>query len=384
MNQNVIENLKIQLNRRAQKVCEAHYSTMVIHLNTFCKFIQNNPILYNIINQIQILHPISDEQATDIYNQIQDINNKNNLHLNFGEESTPPITDTGGFVFIPPQTYTNITQSVLDDTSIIASTYAYLLQYIKRLENTGDNERERLYLALCSFHHSFDKSELVKRFFEIYVEPIVRYLEESLDNIQLNLHLLARYKKRSEWFYQEELRKLANAKDNPSNEDLLNLPENKSKPKYDQKEIRLAENLYAFLFDEGLDFHVEEKSPHGRIDLIIDIAGGIGVEVKVFSGKADNIKKGINQLRQYMDEYQMPVGYLAIFNISPKRLDFPGTQSENKIHYFTHNCKTIYLIDIHIPPAPSNTEGRSGKPAKKTNASSGDFGTTPIDIFALL
>ena len=75
---------------------------------------------------------------------------------------------------------------------------------------------------------------------------------------------LKRYKHRAEWFRPEELRKF---------DDL-----------YPESELVIP--LYEFLFDQGIEFSIEPKSLHGRIDIIGPQLGDgtdrLMIEAKVF------------------------------------------------------------------------------------------------------
>lgn len=80
------------------------------------------------------------------------------------------------------------------------------------------------------------------------------------------LMLLLRYKHRSEWFRRDHLWELS---------------------QIEQKgEKELALDLYAYLFDQGLDFHIEPSSITGAIDLIAaqDTEDPLLLDTKIFEG----------------------------------------------------------------------------------------------------
>jgi hypothetical protein len=80
-------------------------------------------------------------------------------------------------------------------------------------------------------------SEMLDAFRDAYLEPFYEYLDESLDGQTAVLSLLLKYKRRVEWFDRDEVGKLvANG------------------------ERTVAKHLYAYLFDQGLEFHIEPQS----------------------------------------------------------------------------------------------------------------------------
>lgn len=340
MNQSGIENLKAKLVRRANQIREANYLTLASQVEIFCKFIETEPIYKALLADLKRKYP----DDIKIYEEIRSKSPKVTL-----------MTYQGGM---------NPALGNKNDQHLASLAHSFLKIFQSKWTKDEVSEANRIEVVSYApkARHSTSMKEIIHFFYNIYVEPIVRYLEESLDNTYLNLHLLTRYKKRSEWFFRETLwaltEKYTEAPEEaenlaPSFEDIA--------PTYSQREKRLAQSLYAFLADEGLEFQVEPESPRGRIDLL---AGNMGIEVKVFSSGTDNIKKGIAQLYKYMVQHNLAVGYLAVFNISPEHLNFLDTKSEQGVSFIPLLHKTIFFIDFHIHP---NRESMSTSELKIVN-----------------
>ena len=143
--------------------------------------------------------------------------------------------------------------------------------------------------------------------FEIFVQPLFDYIVESLDETKSKLSLLLRYKQRAEWFDCERLLKLCKAKKN--------------------HEKSLARELYTYLFDQDIQFQIEPQSPRGRIDLIAEQGkkDPLLLDAKVFDGIQRGkhyVCKGFRQVHHYCGQYNEQIGYVIIFNVSDKHLDF--------------------------------------------------------------
>lgn len=185
----------------------------------------------------------------------------------------------------------------------------------------------------------------LERFRDWYVEPFFDYLDETLEDSNLILGTLIRYKHKVEWYRREELQKL--------------FVENQSRG-----EGVLAQHMYEYLFDQGIPFQVEPQTASGKPDVVsLDDSDHpfIG-DVKVFdaSGRgAAYIKKGLYQVYQYCCDHNETVGYLIVFNISDKQLRFALASGSDGIPRFEYNHKTIFVtvIDIHDHEGTASTRG---------------------------
>lgn len=168
---------------------------------------------------------------------------------------------------------------------------------------------------------------------EFFLEPFYEYVDERLDDQRAMLGLLLRYKHRSEWFNRDRLWPLAQESS--------------------IAEHNLALNLYAYLYDQGIDFNIETESIRGRIDLIAaqHSADPLLLDVKIFDGESRNrhyIRKAFRQIYTYTQHFNEPFGYLVIFDIAPSELRFSLERSLSNVPVVVHNHKTIFLLTIDV------------------------------------
>lgn len=91
----------------------------------------------------------------------------------------------------------------------------------------------------------YKHDEALNQFREMFLEPLYEYIDDALDQQGAVLSLLLKYKRKVEWFEREALAQIASG-----------------------DERKLAKHLYAYLFDQGLDFHIEPQSASGEADLV--------------------------------------------------------------------------------------------------------------------
>lgn len=201
--------------------------------------------------------------------------------------------------------------------------------------------------------HATDPNKLREFIFATIIQPFCDYFIEQLDNQSAILGFILRYKHRSEWFHSDKLRKIA--------DDELERKQSGEKKRAVIEDC-LATDFYAYLYDEGLDFHIEPSSITGKIDLI---EGGkrpllegqknsshrLLADAKVFDSDnrdAGYIGKGFGQILRYCKKYDEPFGYLIIYNISEGELEFDLPNTINGIPIYEHYGKTIVFIVIDI------------------------------------
>jgi hypothetical protein len=85
--------------------------------------------------------------------------------------------------------------------------------------------------------HSSKHDDALNDFREMFLEPLYEYIDDALDQQGAVLSLLLKYKRKVEWFERDDLTKKAAG-----------------------DERTLAKHLYSYLFDQGLDFHIEPQS----------------------------------------------------------------------------------------------------------------------------
>lgn len=168
-----------------------------------------------------------------------------------------------------------------------------------------------------------------------YVEPLFDHIDEQLDDKRMTLTLLVRYKHRCEWFRRDALRNACEADTT-------------------RGEKTLAYDLYEYLHDQGIQFHIEPQSESGRVDLISAQSGKdrLVADTKVFEPERgldrSYIIKGFRQIYEYTKDYNEPFGYLVIFKTCEDDLSFSTPKQESGVPFITHNNKTIFLVAIDI------------------------------------
>lgn len=195
--------------------------------------------------------------------------------------------------------------------------------------------------------NSFDYYDNARK---LFLDPFYEFLDEKLETQKATLSLLLRYQHRSEWFYRNHLYKLY--KDETDN-------------KTRQAEKLLALDLYAYLFEQGLEFTIEPSSIDGEIDLIEDQKPDdrLLADAKIFDNKSRGksyIREGFNQIFTYTKQYNEPFGYLIIYNVSNKHLCFALEATSQHTPYITYSHKTVFfiVIDIHQHTKPVSQRGK--------------------------
>ena len=184
------------------------------------------------------------------------------------------------------------------------------------------------------------------RFRDWYVEPLFDYLDETLEDGNVVLATLVRYKQKVEWYKRSEV--------------LKHYEEDTSRG-----ERRLKQHMFEFLFDQGLPFHVEPSSASGEPDVVsLDNSQHpfIG-EIKIFDPERSKgpsyIKKAFYQAFRYCWDYNEPLAYLIVFNVSHKQLRVELPSDPDGVPRFEYNHKTIFLIviDVHEHDGTASTLG---------------------------
>jgi hypothetical protein len=175
---------------------------------------------------------------------------------------------------------------------------------------------------------------ILGRYRDWYVEPLFDYLDEFLEDANIILATLVRYKHKVEWYRRAELQALHSGDTSKG-------------------EKRLAKHMYEYLFDQGIPFHIEPEGASGRPDIIAldDSQDPFIGDTKIFDGEgrgAPYIRKGLYQVYRYCWDHNEAVGYLIIFNISDKQLYFRLQAGQTDVPRFEYNNKTIFVIIIDL------------------------------------
>jgi len=177
-----------------------------------------------------------------------------------------------------------------------------------------------------------EKLDIVR---ELFLESFYEYIDEHLDDQQAILYFLRRYKHRCEWFHAERLRE-------------------EVKVDTQMGEKTLALDLYEYLHDQGIDFHVEPRSASGIPDFVADQVGKERViaDTKLFwperSKGKPYIISGFNQAYIYACDYNEPCAYLVIFKMRHEGLNFLVPSTQASFPSLTVNNKTIFFIVVDI------------------------------------
>ena len=155
-----------------------------------------------------------------------------------------------------------------------------------------------------------------------FIRPILNYIINQLTEENYVLYLLDRYKQRTERF------KTIN-------------PEGK-------RELDLQQDLFLYLFDEGLELGNSTNIGNGEVDFIINVNGNpFLIETKLYK-KGTSYKKYISQLKDYMGKVSANWGCLYIFTTEDATFEF-------ETNYNNIFLRTIYIGNIK----PSNRNTRT-------------------------
>jgi len=175
----------------------------------------------------------------------------------------------------------------------------------------------------------------------VFVDPLYEYLDEHIDDQRAILALLRRYKHKCEWFQTDNLIKLS-----------------------EQGERKLAEHLYEYLYDQGLNFMIEPSSVSGEADLVSIQKGDepLIADAKIFNPEKSKgksyIATGFNQIYTYTRDYNEPFGYLVIYKTCEEEPKFLLANQTQSTPFVIHNNKTIFLITIDIFPYETTASKR--------------------------
>jgi hypothetical protein len=216
------------------------------------------------------------------------------------------------------------------------------------------NEKERVRLCLAFLRHCLDSGDEhdppnialntgwmgtslsggAHFFLEQFFMPFYEYLDQRIEEYSSVLYVLEKFKLRTHWFERKYLLDLYN-------EDTS------------RGEAALDKFLRRFLFDNGIEYPFSTPaSSSGRADIVASLhtSDPVIVEVKVFDGESrgrSHIRQGFRQVHDYMTDYSKDVGYLVIFNVCNKDLQFNLINQEKppRVHL---NAKTVFIVVVDI------------------------------------
>jgi len=199
--------------------------------------------------------------------------------------------------------------------------------------------------------------KVIEQFLEIFVTPIIDYIEFTRNTEDFVHATMVKYKQRCEWFERERLQELIEIKQMPQEAGIH----------IEQIEQRLKLDFYRYLFDQDLDFFVEVVSPKqlGRADVLTaKLRDGcrLIVEAKVYDGKNRDrnwIKDGITQAASYADDWSEPYAYLLVYNVAVNTMvNFVGVRQEGNIWIMQSLGKEVRIICVNLanelPPSKAS------------------------------
>lgn len=291
MDPKVVQNFRYKLQKRVRRLNSIGTTEMfVFGLRQFWRYFDNNPILSGIVETLIAEFPSASQIADQILQGVGNVGDSEEEAAAFGYQLLRKIAEKD-----PPSNFFNV-----------ARPYG--------------NSRQ-----------AGEALEVVK---DVFLEPFYEYVDEQLDDQRATLGLLMRYKHRCEWFFQDSLMQMA-------------------KEETRKAEKRLALDLYSYLHDQGIDFHIEPSSLSGAIDLISaqNTDDPLLADTKIFDGVSrgrNYIRKAFNQIYTYTQQYNESVGYLLIYKITDRDLRFQFGAPSRDIPVVVHNHKAIFVITIDI------------------------------------
>src|ERR1044072_4562755 len=303
MNRDYIQGLRYKLQKRFRRLNSADSNVFRPALMQFWQFMHDQPLCAGVLEGVTTRMPEADAEAEKICDQ--------NEGLLFNDEFTA-----------------------------VAVSY----HVIRRCLNAQNDMAEGM--VARNYTDDSNYNEILNAFRAIFVEPLYEYVDEQLDDQGAVLAFLRRYKQKCEWFQRDELFALWSGNTRVG-------------------ERLLAQHLYEYLFDQGLDFYIEPSSASGEVDLIADQKGGdrLVADAKVFHNDTpkEYIAKGFNQVYRYLLDYNESSGYLIIYKTSDKDLSFAVSNNSPFMPFVTHNHKTIFFMVVDISPrvASASKAGRA-------------------------
>lgn len=180
-------------------------------------------------------------------------------------------------------------------------------------------------------------NENLNDFLNSYIEPLVNFIHDKLDEANFILYLLEKYKKRTEWFLHANLL-------------------NRYRQASNNFEQIFEDDLRLYLFDQGIENPFSTpKSTSGRADIIglMDSKDPLILEIKIYDTnkeyRKNRIINGFSQIVKYSNDYNKNVGYLVVFNIDNIEIEIQSDNSDktfpNKVVF---NNKIYYIVFINL------------------------------------
>ena len=194
--------------------------------------------------------------------------------------------------------------------------------------------------------------EAIEHLRDVAVDGLYEYLDERLDARNAIGGVLNKYRHRCEWFRKHRLRAIA-----------AESFEGKA-----AGERALAVDLQEYIFDQGVEFHIEPSTASGEPDLVLRDTDGqyLVIDAKYIKSGAKpgefkrKIGEGFHQVARYCHDYQEPSGFLIVFIEDDKFPELPVANSDG-FDCLVVKGKTIYYFPVVIAALPSASKAGKAK-----------------------
>lgn len=304
-----IQLLRYELQVKKDRVFQVHYQALPKELKFFFDFLNSKPILRALLQELSINKPDYSEW--------------------FGR-----MQQARGLTW---------PDSELERVKLC-------LVFLEEVIKANDFQRI-LNIAMATGSYSSQLTDKATFFLEQLFLPFYEYLDSRIDEQSVALYLLEKFKARVEWFQRSELySKYNNAKASRKGEEVIDA------------------SLREYLFDQGIDYPFSQPvSPSGKADVVagLESSDPLILEVKLFDPNSGYdkayVKKGFKQALTYSKDYNKPVGYLVVFNVSDKELRI-NTKDQKHPSRIEADSKTIFVITVDVYPSREPASKRTENP----------------------
>lgn len=287
----IYRQLRYELQVKKDRLFRVNFRALVDELKLFFDFLKKHPILHGLLEELQTNMPNFDEWYKKMAAERR--------------------------IFWP---------STEDERVRLC------LAFLEHCINSGVDGP--LDIATNTGYHERSLEGAAHFFLEQFFMPFYEYLDQHIEEYSSVLYTMEKFKLRVQWFERKRLYNLYNAD-------------------ISRGEAILDGLLRQFLFDNGIEYPFSTPaSSSGRADIVASLHASdpVIVEVKVFDGASrgrSHLRQGFRQVHDYMTDYNKSVGYLVIFNVCDKDLQFRLTNPDKppRVHL---NNKTIFLIVVDI------------------------------------
>lgn len=291
-------NLRSNLQEWRNRLCKSTYDNISNNYRFFIDRLKNANVIQSILQTALDNNLLSEEQIANYNTQIFSYGSDRSLKYNNEEHAAAVI-------------------------------YSLHLYFEKK------NMEGRSLLNNLAMRSHFNEN--VSFFIENYIDPLVNYIHDKLDEANFVLYLLEKYKKRTEWFLHKTL--LEKYKQASANYEQL-----------------FEDDLRLYLFDQGIDNPFSTpKSASGRADIVglIDSKDPLILEIKIYDSsknyKKNRVIDGFSQIVKYSNDYNKNVGYLVIFNTENIEIEIRTEDSDRNFPTkVIFNNKVYYIVFINL------------------------------------